>query len=261
LSAIQKAFWYLQHSLQALRQGKPSSSLGEEFVREVLPHRSSEAGERIRSLQQELAQQELTLSFEDLGAGFGGKEKRQVSRSLRYLLRRSARPARTGELLYRLCWHYQPHRALELGTHLGFSALYQMSGQQGGGFLSIEGAEPVARLAQRNFEALGFAPRLEIGDFDQVLARLDLASYRPDYVLIDGNHRYESSMRYFQLLLPHLPDGSLLVFDDINWSAGMRKAWREVVAHPEVSLSIDLFWLGLVFVRHPIPKEQLVLRL
>jgi hypothetical protein len=41
----------------------------------------------------------------------------------------------------------------------------------------------------------------------------------------------------------------------------MEKAWKEICAHPEVSLSLDLFYFGIVFFRTENKnKEHFVLK-
>jgi hypothetical protein len=77
-----------------------------------------------------------------------------------------------------------------------------------------------------------------------------------DLAYIDGNHRYEPTLRYFQQLLPKKQHHSIFIFDDIHWSAEMEKAWSEIKAHPEVTLSIDLFFMGLVFFRQEFKVKQ-----
>jgi len=37
------------------------------------------------------------------------------------------------------------------------------------------------------------------------------------------------------------------VFDDIHWSLEMEEAWEQIRQDPGVTLSIDLFFIGLVF--------------
>jgi hypothetical protein len=51
-----------------------------------------------------------------------------------------------------------------------------------------------------------------------------------------------------------------MIFDDIYWSKGMKEAWAQIKAHPEVSVSIDLFGIGLVFVRKGQVKEDFTIR-
>ncbi len=40
----------------------------------------------------------------------------------------------------------------------------------------------------------------------------------------------------------------------------MKDAWTQIKAHPEVSVTIDLFQIGLVFVRKAQAKEDFVIR-
>lgn len=48
--------------------------------------------------------------------------------------------------------------------------------------------------------------------------------------------------------------------DDIYWSKEMTKAWEYIKAHPSVTVTVDLFWIGLVFFRKEQVKEDFVLR-
>jgi predicted O-methyltransferase YrrM len=70
---------------------------------------------------------------------------------------------------------------------------------------------------------------------------------------VDGNHRKKPTLDYFNQILPLLPNEGCIVFDDIHWSREMEEAWADICADHRVTLTIDLFAIGLVFVR----KEQL----
>jgi len=54
-------------------------------------------------------------------------------------------------------------------------------------------------------------------------------------------------------------ENSIFVFDDIHWSAGMESAWEIIKKDNRVSITIDLFWFGLVFFRGGIEKQDFVL--
>lgn len=60
-------------------------------------------------------------------------------------------------------------------------------------------------------------------------------------------HSYHKAENYIHQMCPHLAPNALLVFDDIAWSAGMRRAWRSLVA--EASIYVDLFTVGLYVYR------------
>ena len=65
-------------------------------------------------------------------------------------------------------------------------------------------------------------------------------------VFIDGNHRYEATLKYFELLKNNLSNNAIVVFDDIHWSSGMRRAWREICTQKGIVFSINFFKLGLI---------------
>jgi predicted O-methyltransferase YrrM len=254
---IQRIQWYVEHLLGAQPARRIHSPFVANLASNILPHQPSLMGQRFEQLRKSLLLSKEEICFDDLGAGFGGKGAARACKPLGYMVRRSARHRREGELLFRLARFQKAQRCLELGTHLGFSGLYQMAGlQKDARFITIEGAPEVARVAASHFSQFNFSPEQHIGDFAQVLPTLKLAEYQPDWVLLDGNHRYEATLEYANQILPHMPSGSLMILDDIYWSAGMKKAWEELIQDDRISLSIDLFHIGLLFVNGKQAREH-----
>lgn len=233
-----------------------------EWHQEVLRADLSEEGARIEALRQELMQDKSLMHIQDFGAGSANKGADSKAKLLGELVRKASRRRKSGDFLYRFCKYYQPSICLEFGTHVGISSLYQMSALEGGEFHTMEGDPGLAEIAKGNFDRFKQKAHQYIGEFDHILQKeISLAKLRPDYVFIDGNHTYEATLRYFHMLLPHMPDESIMVFDDIYWSVGMKKAWSEIIAHPEVSASLDLFELGICFIRRKQAKEHFRFRL
>jgi hypothetical protein len=52
----------------------------------------------------------------------------------------------------------------------------------------------------------------------------------------------------------------MLIFDDIYWSEGMKQAWAQIKAHPQVTVTVDLFWIGLVFFKAGQAKEDFLIK-
>jgi predicted O-methyltransferase YrrM len=77
-----------------------------------------------------------------------------------------------------------------------------------------------------------------------------------DFVFIDGNHRLEPTLRYFEMLLKHATPNTILVFDDIHWSQEMELAWKSIQENSSVTCTVDLFFLGLVFLRKDFKVKQ-----
>jgi predicted O-methyltransferase YrrM len=226
-----------------------------DFVVSVLNDRSAyPAYATIEGLRRRLLQDQTMLTIEDMGAGSAYALVRSLS--VATIARRSAKPPRLGQLLFRIAQHYQPTTVVELGTSLGLSAAYLASGCLGGRVFTLEGAPAVAEAADRNLRSLGFGVTVVTGDFDATLLPL-LGRLPPvDLVFVDGNHRREPTLRYFDLLLRHSSRSAVLIFDDIHWSEEMEAAWEDIRRDPRVYLTIDLFFIGIVFLRDEFKVKQ-----
>lgn len=140
-----------------------------------------------------------------------------------------------------------------MGTSLGISTLYQAKADGRARVITLEGCPEIAAVAQENFKRLK-ANNIELmtGNFSTTLPQALRKMQRIDYVFFDGNHRKTATLNYFHEALKYAHEGSVFVFDDIYWSQEMMEAWEEIKAHPQVTLTIDIFYMGIVFFR----KEQ-----
>lgn len=228
---------------------------------EVIRHRSSDAGKKIEAFRRELSRSTKPVQVLDLGAGQGKRGGGTYHSTVGTLVSRVSRKPKVGELLHQLCQYFQPKQCLEFGTHVGISALYQLSALPAEArFVSMEGAPELAALAQEHLRSFDLDAELLVGDFDVSLQQINWEIFQPDYVFIDGNHQYEPTLRYVEYVLPKVQDGCLIVLDDIHWSPNMTRAWEAINQLPDISVSIDLYHVGLCFVRRPQAKEHFRLR-
>lgn len=257
----QRSHLYVQYLLKSKKNPGLDSSFVKAIAKEVLPHRPSKAGLQIKDIQKSLSKNTRRVEYTDLGAGSGESGGGMVTKTMGQMAKVSSRKYREGELLHRLCAFLQPNVCLELGTHLGLSTLYQFSAVPQSRFVTIEGAKAVALLARQTWTYYGTenTPELHVGNFDTVLPALLSSGLKPDYVLIDGNHRYEPTISYARQLIEVMAGAGVIVFDDIYWSEGMKKAWEEIISWPEVRLSINLFQFGIIFLEPDRPKADLIL--
>jgi predicted O-methyltransferase YrrM len=77
-----------------------------------------------------------------------------------------------------------------------------------------------------------------------------------DLAFIDGNHRLSPTLKYFETILPKTHADSIIIFDDIHWSEEMEQAWEKIRTDECVRLSIDLFFMGIVFFRKEFREKQ-----
>jgi predicted O-methyltransferase YrrM len=142
-----------------------------------------------------------------------------------------------GAFLRRLVSLHAPATALELGTASGISACYIAAGGPRC-FISLEGDPAAVRVARGLFDSLGVDVDVRVGLFDQTLpgALLDLDTV--DFVYIDGHHLEEQTLAEWDLIRPRLAPDAIVVWDDINWSDGMRRVWQRVRSDGEFSLEL-----------------------
>ncbi len=218
-----------------------------EFVRRVLiDKRNFYAYNQVEALRRKLLQDETLLHVEDFGAGSAITKTNQ--RTVAAITRHAAKSKKWAQLLFRIVNYYQPSTILELGTSMGISTAYMALANPKARIITAEGSSAIAAQAKKNFQSLQLSSIEQVtGNFDDTLPRILSKLPRLDLAFIDGNHRYEPTLRYFDQLLPSLHAGSIVIFDDIHWSADMEKAWQAIRENSAVRLSIDLFFVGLVF--------------
>lgn len=157
-------------------------------------------------------------------------------------------PPSKAEVLFRLVRLLKPQRLLELGACLGVSAGYLASAlvlNGSGSLVTVEGCPALAAWAARGLEGLGTVT-VETGRFDERLPEI-LARGPLDFAFLDGHHEREATLHYFDAIAAAAADDAAIVLDDIDWSAGMRKAWLALRQHVRVSAHTEIEGLGICF--------------
>ena len=227
-----------------------------DFVIHVLnDKRTFYAYEAIEKLRLLLLQNEEVLTIEDFGAGSRTGLTKQ--RKVKDIAASSLKPKKFAQLMFRMIDYYQPTNILELGTSLGITTSYLASAKINSHITTMEGSSAVANVAQKNFNYLNLKNITIVeGNFDTTLVPTLQQLQQIDFAFIDGNHRYQPTVNYFQQLLPFTHDESIVIFDDIHWSKEMEQAWEEIKNHPSVKLSIDLFFIGIIFFKKEFKVKQ-----
>ena len=208
----------------------------------------------IEQQRQQLLQNNEVIEVEDFGAGSAVMKSNK--RVIKNIAASSLKPKKFAQLLYRIVLYYQPATTIELGTSLGITTCYLAKGNEAGRVFTFEGSASIATIAQKNFQHLQLKNiRLTLGDFAKTFQPMLNETGKVDLAFIDGNHRKLPTIQYFDQLLRHSSASTILIFDDIHWSEEMEAAWSQIQQHSSVTLSIDLFFIGLVFL-HPKFKEK-----
>ena len=257
---IERLKSYLQYQLfswHANGHGVHSPYLYSMVRESFVPARDEQPFVWIEEHRRHLLQNRTRIHVTDCGAG---SHKLGRVRSVADITGCSAVMPKYGRLLAWLVQWSGADTVLELGSSVGLGSMYLSHFLQGK-LVSIDACPATLEFTRSQQEKLSHrdVSFLE-GEFSHVLPALDVASMKFDLVFIDGNHTYEGTMQNFELLQPITHRDSILVFDDIYWSEGMRRAWHEIRQHPRVTASVDIWQMGIIFFRPELSKEQFCIR-
>lgn len=208
---------------------------------------------KVELIRTELLKNKTEISFKDHGAGSAFTKRKTIKE----FVSTSVKPPKYGKLLYRLSRYFKPATIIELGTSAGISTSYMSLGNPVSKVISIEGAPEIAAIANGSFKKLNLKNINLITDtFESALPNVLSAGNSADLIFFDGDHKLESTLKYFNLCLSYKNNNSIFIFDDIRWSDEMKEAWKQIKDHPEVTLTVDIFFMGLVFFRQEQQVKQ-----
>ncbi|MES2678589.1 MAG: class I SAM-dependent methyltransferase [Bacteroidota bacterium] len=255
------ALSFIRHFFTAKRNGHGiHSPFAYELCEEVFYNQNSfyDFGE-LKKTRRELWENKTKIEVTDFGAG--SKKFKSSERRISDIAINGISTTLQSEIFYKLINYLKLNCSVELGTSLGLNTLYFARANQLKPVVTIDGSKSLCDFAQalaekhqvRNVQFIN-------GKFDEVLPRLLETIPQPFFLYIDGNHTYEATIRYFNMVMQKKDNHSVIVFDDIYWSKGMTRAWEEIKKNTAVTLSIDAFYFGILFFR-PEVKEKIDLKI
>jgi predicted O-methyltransferase YrrM len=198
------------------------------------------------------------IDFEDIGAGSNYYCPKKLT--LGKIIRRSSVNKKYGKLIYNLIKYFNPTNILEIGSSVGISSAYIAQAALQSFFKSIEGVKEKINTAKEISLELNQNTEFIHGNFDDILNSV-LDNYNKlDLVFFDGNHTKQSTLNYFNSCLNKSHNESIFIFDDIHWSTDMEEAWEIIKKNNKVKVSIDIFRMGLIFLKKELSYQQYVIK-
>ena len=253
-------FKYIRYFFVAKNKHSAQSPFLYEFITKILY--SNDINKNCKAIEQlrvELCKMNKKLKITDFGAG--SLINNAKKRAIKDIAKNSAKNSKFGKLLYRIVKFYEPKNIIELGTSLGISTLYLASANKNSKVYTFEGCKETMKIAQENFYKMNMKNiDLILGDFKNTLKQSLTDIKDIDLAFIDGNHQEKPTIYYFEECLKYANNNTIFIFDDIYWSKGMQNAWEHIKSYKKVTLTVDLFYLGIVFVKSELSKENYTIR-
>jgi predicted O-methyltransferase YrrM len=192
----------------------------------------------------ELLSETRSIMVTDFGTGKDG------FRPVREIAARSAVNRRLGRVLSYFAIRAGERPVIELGTSLGVGTMYMALANPSCSIITVEGCNQIAEIAAAGFRKAGIE-NVEIitGNFDTVAGKIAEENRGPGLVFIDGNHRGSALKRYFDLFSAYASEETVIITDDIDFSADMSQAWSEIRQDRRVTGSLDMGRAGILFFR------------
>lgn len=264
--SFQKKLFTASSYFKFLHQSKNQYSIHSPFVYDLYTNcidvkTKDHTFNEIEELRSVLEKSKEVIDFSTFGVA--SRANSNTKQKIGSIAKNSLASPRKALLLYQIAKFLKPQSIIELGTSLGTSTLNLALGAgKQSQTITFEGNPALIKKAKQSADHF---PDCNIdfiqGNIDETLKpRLDNLT-QVDLAYIDANHAYEPSVRYYELLKQKSHNETCIIFDDIYWSKGMNAAWQKIIRDNDVTVSIDLFHVGLIFFRKEQRKEDFKLRL
>jgi len=256
---LQQLIFYLKHLTKAkTRHGVHSPFVYRLVDNVIYDIQTKSVYQDIEQLRNKLLQDRRSIKIAKTNAECKVNNKQKL---IATIAKCKSRPARLDQLIYRLAAYIKPGNVIESGTCLGISTAYLAKAVPEARIISIQECTDCASIAIENLKKLNIR-NVEVlsGNVEVLLPGLIEGIAELDFIVIDRNHTKDAILNYFNWCLPKMSKHSMMVFEDIYRSRKMKSVWKEIKSNPEVSVTIDLFWIGLVFVRKMQAKEDFKIR-
>lgn len=184
---------------------------------------------------------------------------KQCTRSIASVVAREAISYKHGTLLFRLVNNFRSCNILQLGPNMGLSTLYLTSYAADINCIAIENVPEFAGIASEVFRKYARNPiDLRVGNYRELLPQALVDIKHVDFVFFNTLYEQQNNEWLFNEAVKYAHNDTIFVFEGIRQTKQMRRFWKEICKHPSVTVTIDLYSMGIVFFNQKLHKRNYI---
>lgn len=181
------------------------------------------------------------------------------TRAIGSIVKHEAISPKEGALLFRLTNYFKSKHILQIGSNMGLSTLYLTSYAKGLSCIALEHIPEFAEISKQTISRKGRNKvDLRIGEYIKLLPQALNDLHTVDLVFFNTQHETVDNQELFNECLKFVKNETLFIFEGINANNEMRSFWKNVCACPEVTVSLDLFSLGIAVFNKKLHKKNYI---
>lgn len=143
------------------------------------------------------------------------------------------------KLIYRIINRYKSKNILEIGVSCHLDSKF---------------------LSNIHLKANVFFYNLKTNEISEINTQNNIQSESFDFAFYNLKNNDSLTLSEFMNHLKYFHNNSIVAINNIHQSNEMEEVWRKIITQKEVTISIDLFFIGLVFFRKEQVKENFFIR-
>tara|TARA_A200000113_G_scaffold20321_1_gene17617 strand:- start:999 stop:1616 length:618 start_codon:yes stop_codon:yes gene_type:complete len=143
------------------------------------------------------------------------------------------------KLIYRIINRYKSENILEIGVSCHLDSTF---------------------LSNIRLKANVFFYNLKTNEISEIKTQNNIQSESFDFAFYNLKNNDSLTLSEFMNHLKYFHNNSIVAINNIHQSNEIEEVWRKIIFQKEVTISIDLFFIGLVFFRKEQVKENFIIR-
>ncbi len=170
-------------------------------------------------------------------------------------------PTKFENLLFRIVKKFNPRNILELGTSFGLGTFNLAIPNPKSKVHTFEQCQNTAHFFATLFEQLKLSNVTQYtGNYSELLSDIFPETNKVDLIFVNNHLGKQPIKTLFELCLPYCHQNSIFLFDNIHRTAIATSNWTQITEHQSVTLSVDLFRCGLVFLNPDLSKQNFIIK-